>query len=361
MDQHKTAIGMLDLMVRPGFCVKDNIIVKANQGAQSRLISEGTPVNDLISIGLEEYKNFRQGCLYLTLTISGESCGASVTRMDSFDVFLLEQEDDHKELQAMALAARELRDPLTNVMTTADRLLPLIASQDDVTAQEQAARLNRGLFQILRVISNMSDADRFRSYNPVRQETRDIRAFMEEVFVRARDLVAHTGLTLTFTNLPEPVFTLADSDQLERAVLNIISNAIKFTPRGGTIDARVTQRGKKLYLTVQDNGQGISDEIRSSVHSRYLRQPGIEDSRFGIGLGMVFIRGAASSHGGTVLIDHPDNCGTRITMTMELRQNKPGTFNSHILRVDYAGEWDHGLVELSDSLPANLYYTEKND
>lgn len=359
MNHNETTIGMLDLVVRPGFCVKDSMIVKVNQGAKSMLIGEGTAVADLIAIGREEYMEFRQGCLYLTLDISGEKYGASVTRMDDFDVFLLEQDEDHKELQAMALAARELREPLTNVMTTADRLLPMIAVQDDAVAREQAARLNRGLFQILRVISNMSDADRYRMSNPLRQETRDIRAVMEEVFGHAGELVAHTGLTLTFTNLPEPVFALADREQLERAVLNIISNAIKFTPKGGTIDARLTQKGKKLYLTVQDSGQGISEEVRSTVHSRYLRQPGIEDSRFGIGLGMVFIRSAAASHGGAVLIDHPDGVGTRITMTMELRQNKPGTFSSHILRVDYAGERDHGLIELSDTLPPELYHTEK--
>lgn len=361
MNHNDTAIGMLDLMVRPGFCVKDNTIVKANQSAKSRLITEGTSVTDLITIGREEYADFQVGCLYLTLEISGEPCGASVTRMEDFDVFLLEEDADHKELQAMALAARELREPLTNVMTTADRLLPMLATQDDSSAQEQAARLNRGLFQILRVISNMSDADRYRTSSPLRQETRDLRAVMEEIFSRARDLVAHTGLTLTFTSLPEPVFALADSEQLERAVLNIISNAIKFTPKGGTIDARLTQKGKKLYLSVQDNGRGIPEEIRSTVHSRYLRHPGIEDSRFGIGLGMVFIRSAAASHGGTVLIDHPSETGTRITMTIGLRQKKPGTFSSNILRVDYAGERDHGLIELSDSLPADLYQAEKNN
>lgn len=359
MNHNETAIGMLDLVVRPGFCVKDHIIVKVNQAAGALLIHEGTSIEDLIVIGQEEYAQFRQGCLYLTLEVSGEQRGTSVIHKDDFDVFLLEQDEDHKELQAMALAARELREPLTNVMTTADRLLPLIAAQNDATAQEQAARLNRGLFQILRVISNMSDAERSRTRNSAHQETWDIRAVMGEIFSRAGELVAHTGLQLHFTNLPEPVFSLADKEQLERAVLNIISNAIKFTPKGGTIDARLIQKGKKLYLTVQDNGQGISEEVRSTVHNRYLRQPGIEDGRFGIGLGMVFIRSAAAAHGGTVLIDHPDGTGTRITMTIALQQNKPGTFSSHILRVDYAGERDHGLIELSDILPPDLYQSEK--
>ena len=255
----------------------------------------------------------------------------------------------------MALAACELRKPLSNIMTIADRLLPVIAEQDDPKAKDQAAHLNQGLFQILRIISNMSDAERYHSATSAHHEIYDIKALMAEIFDRASALVAHTGLTLTFRNLPEPVFSLANGNQLERAVLNILSNAVKFTPKGGKIDAQLIQRNKKLYLIVQDSGQGISEEIRSTVHNRYLRQPGLEDSRFGIGLGMVFIRSAAAAHGGTVLIDHPEGAGTRVTMSLSLHQNKPGTFSSHIVNVDYTGERDHVLIELSDSLPPELY------
>ena len=95
--------------------------------------------------------------------------------------------------------------------------------------------------------------------------------------------------------------------------------------------------------------------IKGSIHSRYLRQPGIEDSRFGIGLGMVLIRSTAALHGGTVLIDQPQGSGTRITMTLAIRQNTGGQLRSPMLRVDYSGERDHGLLELSESLPAFLY------
>ena len=60
-------------------------------------------------------------------------------------------------------------------------------------------------------------------------------------------------------------------------------------------------------------------------------------------------------HGGTVLIDHPEGAGTRITMTLAIRQAPPGNLRSPRLRIDYAGERDHGLVELADVLPASLY------
>ena len=108
-------------------------------------------------------------------------------------------------------------------------------------------------------------------------------------------------------------------------------------------------------LQIQDSGSGIPDAIRGNLHSRYQRQPGIEDGRFGIGLGMVLIRSAATIHGGTVLVDQPQGGGTRITMTIAIRSNSSGNLRSNVLRVDYSGERDHGLMELSETLPAFLY------
>ena len=355
MEQRVDPTQMLDLMVRPGFCVQNNTIIKANQAAQSLLFTQGTDIRELLFTGKEEYADFHSGCLYLTLLHNGEALGASVTRLGDFDVFMLEQAADQAELQAMALAARELREPLTSVMTTADRIFPISALQDDLVLKEQAARLNRGLQQMLRVIGNMSDANRYSSGISGRMETRDICGILQEVFTRSAELVQYGNIRLSFQNLPNPVYCLADSEKLERAVLNIISNAIKFTPKGGQIHAALTRRGNMLYLQIQDTGSGIAENLKGSLHSRYLRQPAIEDGRYGIGLGMVLIRSAATQHGGTVLIDQPEGMGTRITMTIAIRQSTDGSVHSPLLRVDYAGERDHGLLELSDSLPASLY------
>ena len=130
---------------------------------------------------------------------------------------------------------------------------------------------------------------------------------------------------------------------------------MKFTPKGGNIRAKLFRREKRLYLTVQDSGSGIPENQRSSVYTRFLRHPGLDDSRQGIGLGMVLIRSAATAHGGTVLIEQSKDTGLRLTMTMAIRQNREGIVRSPGLRVDYAGEWDHSLIELSESLPASLY------
>ena len=351
MEQFEHAMGMLDLMHTPAFCVQGGHIVKVNPAASAFMIEPGTDVQTLLHTGAEEYTNFRDGCLYLTLSIAGHTLGASVTRMQEFDVFCMEQDETDPHLQALALAARELREPLSNVMTIANKLF---ASELDSTAQDQAAHMNRGFFQMLRILNNMSDANRYAADNGSQQEMRNISALMDEIFSRAAALTEHAHITLNYSGYPESVYTLADYQKLERMVFNILSNAIKYAPAGGSITAKLTRRGNKMYLSLWDHGCGIAENQRSSVFSRYTREASVEDSRNGLGLGMALVRSIATAHKGTVLIDHPEGSGTRITVSLSIRQGD-ATLRSPRLRVDYAGERDHGLIELADVLPAHLY------
>lgn len=354
MEQQNDALELLDLIHVPAFCVKDGVITKVNPAAAACMIETGNPVAPLLHTGAQEYVEFSDGCLYLTLTVSGQQMGASVNRVKGMDVFMLEEETENARLQAMALAAKELRRPLSGVMATADQLLPAMA-QDDST-QLQASCLSRGLYQLLRIIGNMSDAG---TAAAAQLEIRDISALLDEIFRKAEDLTAHTGVKLQYSGCPQRVFTLTDERKLERMIWNILSNAIKFTPAGNYVSASVRCRSNRLYLSISDSGSGIADNLRGSMFTRYTRQPGIEDSRYGLGLGMVLIRNTAALHGGTVLVDQKDG-GTRITVSFAIRQGE-AALQSPQLRVDYAGERDHGLVELSDVLPAYLYNPKENN
>lgn len=348
MEEKKDLLGMLDLMTQPGFCVKDNCITAVNAAAKGLFLTPGMEVQSLLLTGREEYAAFSGGCLYLTVKLSEQPRGAVVTRMEQTDVFLLEPDCEQTELRSLALAALELRKTTNNIMTTADSLAAQAQTPDTA---EQLSRLNRGLYQLLRLINNMSDAGRC----DTQQETRNIGKLLAEVFEKAAGLAETAGFRLRYEGLSETVYCLVDADQLERAVLNILSNSLKFSPAGSTIDVSVTRQGRMLRLSIQDNGMGIAAGILGSVFTRYLRQPAIEDNRFGLGLGMVLVRSAATAHGGTVLIDQPQGTGTRVTMTLAIRQNTENLFRSPVLRYDYAGERDHGLLELSNCLPAHLY------
>lgn len=360
MDYLTDAMEMVDHFPQAAFCVKEGIIVKVNPAAAARMIEPGIGIADLLNTGKEEYAEFNGGCLYLTLSLSGCVRGASVTKKTDFDLFELDQDEQSGELQALALAARELREPLANIMITTNRFFPA-ANMDDPENRAHAARINRSLFQMLRLIGNMSDASRYASESATTLELRDVCSIIRETLEKARILAAQTDIHLETDLYPECVFTLVDAEKIERAVYNIISNALKFTQAGGTVRADLTRRGEKLYFTVQDSGCGIAENLRAGIFSRYTREPGLEDSRHGIGLGLLLIRSAAALHGGTVLVDHPQETGTRITMTMAIRSGSGTALHSPRMRVDYAGEWDHSLLELSDILPTSLYEPKKEN
>ena len=313
MEEKNDALGMLDLLIQPGFCVKDNEIVKVNQPAQCRQVPLGADINDLLLTGKEEFSEFRDGCLYLTLELAGQPWGASVTRVGDYRIFLLEEEYERSELQALALAARELRGPLADIMTTADRVFPA-AVREDAGAQEQIALLNRGLFKMLRIISNMSDADRS-SIGTFQSETLDVGAFLESVFAKAGALVSHARLQLSYEGLREPVYSLINPEKLERAVLNIISNAIKFTPAEGRVELRVRAGGTLCTVTVSDNGIGILPEDRPRVFERFFTADRAHTSGKGTGLGLSICQRIMEMHGQSIrLLDTEEGAAFAFTL-----------------------------------------------
>lgn len=341
--------GWLNRFSCPAFSVKENIITACNHSAEALLLRPGMDIRELLMTGAEEYAGFRSGCLYLKLKLSSKGCGAFVTREADTDLFLLDQEPEDADLRSLALAARELRGPLSNLMIAADSLKQGAAA--DPNLHEQLARLNRSLHQMHRLINNMSDAGR--SDLLTASGIHDWNRLFQDIFEKIQTQLEATKVTLTYEGLSQSVYGLANAGQLERAILNIISNAMKFMPEGGTIHASLTRQQNMLQLSIHDSGSGISEKVLGNVFTRYQRQPGIEDSRYGIGLGMVLIRSAAADHGGTVLIDFPESKGTRVTMTFAIRQDAP-TLRTPVIP-PAADSYRQVLTELSDSLPWESY------
>ena len=330
----------LDMLPQPAFLVRSGSIAYANPAAAAFLLEPGTPIADLLFTGTEEYAAFDGGTLCLQLQHGPALWEASVTRSPDGDLFLLEQPED-PALQALSLAAMELRAPLGTAMQEAERL------------PADTALLKRSLYQLLRRISNMSDAAGYQENPEGSPELRDICAVLDEIFEKATAMAEQAGIRLRYRGLAESHICPVDTQRLERGVYNLISNAAGFSQPGTVIDAALRRSGKRLYLTVSDSGSGIPSALRGQLYSRYRRQPGLEDPRFGIGLGMVLIRAAAAAHKGTVLLETGD-AGTKVTLTFSLAQPQ-GQLRSPLLRADYAGERDHSLVELSDLLPPETY------
>ena len=343
---------ILELMDRPAFYVREGTVVCANAAARSHLVCEGAALAPMLGACRGEYQSFSGGTLSLPLTIGPAVCCASVERLDDGDLFVLAPDSDDDELRALALAAQQLRLPLNQLMSAADELFPRLARDREPEEVRQLAAMNRSLYQLLRLVLNMSDA---RQSTAARMELQDLTAVLQEVFDRSAQLVQEAGRTLRFTNLPQSIYSLADSSCLERAVYNLISNALRHSGPGCAVEARLTRKGSRLYLTVCNSG---GDAAPAGAFSRFLREPGLEDSRNGLGLGMRLVQSAAAAHGGTVLME-PVRGGMKVTMSIAIRQDG-GTLRSPALRIDYAGERSHALIELSDQLPGSLYRPRDN-
>lgn len=342
---------ILDLMDRPAFCAENGVILEANQAAKAKLLVPGTPVKSLIVSGQDDYAAFSSGCLYLTLQLGGKQVGACITRMDNADLFSLDREDENPELRTLSLAAQELRQPLSQMLSIADHLFPGLTELDDPEKARQIALMNRSMHQMLRLVGNMSDAA---TAGISRIELRDFSAVVQEIVDHAAPLCQSTGAELSFTNHPAPIYTLMDSQKMERAVYNLLSNALRHGSPTGRVGMTLSRRKNTIVLTITNSGRQNASPISAGTFSRFLREPGIQEGRSGLGLGLTLVRSAAAAHQGALLLQALPDGGVQATLTFPIRQ-EPGTLHSPTVRIDYAGERDHGLIELSESLPPELF------
>lgn len=346
MEQKNINNPLLQLLNRPAFLVKDGIILQANELAQQRFIHTGSPISEYLTQDLEAYNQFTDGCLFLSVSIMDLPCSAAVTKMEGYDLFLLDNLADNTR-QALALAAQQLREPLNVIFSVAEEL----------NNRKASSQINHGLNQMHRIICNMADISRYDARMMLQLAPTDVTSVFAESVEKARTLVKTAGIKLDYTALPQLVISMADREMLERAVYNLVSNAVKFSNKGDTISAKLERKGKMMHFTLQDNGEGIPPEIMDTIFFRYLREPGIEDSRHGLGLGLALVCSIAACHNGTVLITQPETGGTRITMTMAISPCADQELHAPVrLPIsNYAGGHDLGLLELSEVLPYSAY------
>lgn len=349
---------ILDNLLCPAFTVSSGIITNANHAAVQRGIQLNTSIHDFIAIGDEEYTNYTQGKLFIRLCIQDITYGATVTRSGDSHLFCLDSDYEEPELRAFALAAQQLREPLANAMISTEQLLPNASGWDNEEDKQTLGQLNKSLHQLLRAIGNMSDTAHYANHQACRMQNCNLTKLFSEILEKASHLASQAGRKLQYALPNQLVIGLADAEKLERAILNLISNAIKYTPKEGQISATLRYNKNKLIFTVQDSGSGVAPHMHSNLFSRFLREPGLDDGRSGIGLGMTIVRSVATMHSGTVLMEQLQNQGARFTMTISVKQTQDNIVSTPIvLPVDYAGGRDHSKIELSDVLPASLFET----
>ena len=346
---------ILDLVGNAAFIVKDRIITHANNAAQQRQVLTGANIREYICVGSQEYDSFHSGKLYLQLNITGIFYTACVTSYKESHLFTILSNYDSNELQALALAATHLKGPLQNILSGVSQLSKDLPNSENSANKEAVAQISKNLYRLIRAVGNMTDASSAPA-NRIRQFvygdiTQAFKEWVDKIKVRLTSI----NRTLSFSGLSKPIYTMFDGHSVERALYNLISNAVKFSPEYSEIMLKVSSVGNRLYITVENNC--LTSPIRATqFFDHYLREPGIEEDRFGIGLGLSVVRNIALAHHGTLLITHKENNVISSSITLAITDNSTNVLKSPInIKVDYSGGLDLSFVELSDVLLDHAY------
>ena len=213
-----------------------------------------------------------------------------------------------RQRRLVADAGHELRTPLTSLRTNLDLLL----QSDAAGGLDPAARvelLDDVGAQIEEMSNLVGDLVELARDEPLRRavEQVDLAEVVDRAVARAR----RRGTGLTFEVDCEPWWVTGESASLERAVTNLLDNAVKWSPPGGTVRIRLNHG----TLTVDDEGPGIAEDDREHVFERFYRS---DESRSmpGSGLGLSIVRQVTERHSGTVRVDETDSGGTRMVMQL---------------------------------------------
>jgi signal transduction histidine kinase len=145
----------------------------------------------------------------------------------------------------------------------------------------------------------------------------DLDVLVLEVHQQARLLSKDRSLTITLDDIA-PVRVSGSPDRLTQLMLNLVQNAIKFTPDGGTVGLGLQQRGADAVLTVRDTGIGIAPEDQQHIFDRFYQA---DTSRMhhdgdGSGLGLSIARWIAEAHSGTITVESALGHGAVFTVTL---------------------------------------------
>ena len=348
---------VLELFSQPAFFVRDDMVVWCNSAARS-IILEGTPLAALWESAPSLFTRWsREGTLQVPLTIRGSEYDASVQAMEDGDLFVVSRRSDALMAAASAVvsASGALRKPLHAMLNAADDIFEQMEKMAHGCKVPAAANLNRAIYQLVRLCGQMSDGGEFLLRRKgARRSPADMSAFLERFVKQTTPLIEATERHLVYVAPGTPVNADIDPNLIERALYNLLSNAMNYTPEDGTITLSAQILDRQLLISVTDSGEGIATQVMSTLFERFTVSD-LGDSRWGIGLGLPMVREIARLHNGTVMAGkNPDGTGASVGFSISLEPTMLNLFSPSVF-YDYCGGFNHGLVELSDILDAKMY------
>jgi signal transduction histidine kinase len=208
-----------------------------------------------------------------------------------------------------------MRTPLTSISAYTDLLIEDPALTDDhrqmlVVVQRNAATLRN-------IISDLLDFAALESgHAAIRLAPTDVSGIVRDALTGAGDLVAERSLTMV-ADVATDVTAAADGPRLRQVVDALLSNAVKYTPDGGTVTVRLSCVDGAAELSVADTGIGIPPEDRVKLFTRFFRGPAAKARGIpGSGLGLAIARAIVDKHGGTLALADTEGPGATFVLRL---------------------------------------------
>ncbi|MGO9256565.1 MAG: CHASE2 domain-containing protein [Bryobacteraceae bacterium] len=214
----------------------------------------------------------------------------------------------------VSLVSHEMRTPLTAIQGMTELLAdyeldPAQRRQMHLAINDEVKRLARMITQYLDITRLESGATVLR-VSPVR-----IEALVERLLLLLEPVAAQRGIRLAKRFAPNLPPLVADADLLSRAIENLVSNAIKYSPSGTEVTIQVSAGEEALTVEVTDHGYGIPEADLARIFEKFYRVPRVQDAGTpGTGLGLALVREIAGLHGGSVSVKSEVNAGSTFTL-----------------------------------------------
>jgi signal transduction histidine kinase len=212
----------------------------------------------------------------------------------------------------IANAAHELRTPLTNLQGYLEALRDGVIAADRATYESLHEEADR-LVRLSRSLDALAEGDA--GTNPPEPVELDLAAAVASALDLAAPSIERAGLRLE-TDLPASLPARADPDRLAQVLANLLSNAVRYTPAGGTISVRAERRPADVLISIANTGEGIPPDDLDRVFERFYRVEKSRDrARGGAGIGLAIVKQLVEQSGGRVGAESRDGL-TRIWFSL---------------------------------------------
>ncbi len=228
---------------------------------------------------------------------------------------------DAMKTQFLATVSHELRTPLNAIIGFSE----VLAGEGAIALPPERAREYAGIIahsgrHLLEVVNTLLDISRIRGgHFEFQPEPVDVEALIRGCCDLMRLKADASGITLVSAPVPGGAALVADAGACRQMLINLISNAVKFTPRGGRVEILVRRGGAYLDFVVSDDGIGIGEADLPRLGDPFFQVGGgYGRPHEGTGLGLSVVRGLAGLHGGAVSVESAPGRGTAVTVTLPL-------------------------------------------